>query len=263
MSGSYDLTLMSVSYWVMVAAAYGALDLSARSVVFGRQRRRLWLWINALAGGTGIWASHLIWIVASRSPAQPTFDPALNALSWGAAVAAALLGLYIIQMRQLDGAAVAAGGAAIGVCLCVLHYAGMFALRMSPQIAYDSELFSTSVFVAMAASAASLLGGFAVQNSRTGRKPLTKLAAALLIAAAVCGVYHTATVAAHIAADAVCAPGNLLQGEAMVVPMAAVAVAAMALSLSLSILDARAATQHRRAAMERHKTLFGNSVAGG
>jgi NO-binding membrane sensor protein with MHYT domain len=248
----------------MAITVYAGLDVSARSVVFTRARRRFWLVATSVVCGTGLWSAHLTWILGSRLPVQVNFDLALTVLSWAAAVAVALLGMSMIQRRSIDSGSLALGGAVIGVGLCVLHYAGMFALRTTPRISYDSELFSTSVFLAMGASAASLSGGFAVQHYERPGIPGTsiKLAAALMIAAAMSGVFHVATVAANFSADAASAPDNLLRGERVALAGMVTALVLTALVMLLSAIDAQLVKYNRRLARERDKALFG-SIAGG
>ncbi len=251
MTGIYDPALVLASYCVAVFASYAALDLGARIAIFDGLRERLWLVAGALVMGTGIWAMHFVGMASFSLPVAITFDLALTVLSWVAAVAISLLALYVISRSSLTLGSLAAGALAMGAGICIMHYTGMWAMRMSPGISYDPLLLAASVFIAVAASAAALFIGFSLRRLPDSRVLPAKLAAALVMGAAICGMHYTGMAAAHFAAGATCAAGNLLGGYWMGLPVALMTVGLLVALLLLSLMDVRAVAERRRVEKNR------------
>lgn len=256
MNGNYDLDLMFISCCLAMAAAYAAFDLGERIAFFDGRQRRLWLLGGALAVGSGIWAAHLVGIQAAGLPLRLSFDLQLSLLSWLAAVSVGLLALYIISRNQPGAGGVAGGGVAMGLGLCVTHYTGMFALRLTPAISYDSELFSSSVFIAVAVSVAVLLTGILVRQLPASGMSPAKACGALLMGIAICGMQYTVMAAARFSGDAVCAVDNRLGGELMGLPLAGFTLALIAAALLLSMVDAHQLEARLRLEQARMEQRF-------
>jgi diguanylate cyclase len=256
MVGTYDVTLVVASYCVAVAASYAALDLGARIAFFDGRHETFWLGASALALGSGIWSMHFVGMAAFSLPVPLTYDLPLTIVSWAAAVAVSLLALYIVSRSYLTVWGIGGGGAVIGIGICVMHYSGMWAMRMTPAIQYDDGLFTDSLGVAVLASSASLFIAFSVRHLPTGKLAPTKLAAALVMGAAICGMHYTGMAAAEFPAGALCAPGNLLHGRWMGWPVALATLAVLAATIALSVFDLRTVERRRRVQQERVRTVL-------
>ena len=173
MNGTYDIALVVASYCVAVFASYVALDLGRRIAFFDGSRERFWLAAGALTMGTGVWAMHFVGMQAFELPIRLSYSLGLTALSWGAAVAVSLLALYIISRSQLRIRGIAAGAVVMGLGICIMHYSGMLAMRMSPGIQYDPLLVGVSALIAVLASAAALFISFSLRQliNAGGRTP--------------------------------------------------------------------------------------------
>jgi len=246
MNGIYDLTLVIASYCVAAFASYAALDLGGRIAFFDGARERIWLFAGAFAMGTGIWAMHFVGMKAFSLPVKITYDLALTALSWLAAIGVSLLALYIISRSQLTAAGIVVGALVMGAGICLMHYSGMWAMRMSPGISYDPLLIAASAGIAVLASAAALFICFSVRRLPDGRVVPAKIVAALVMGAAICGMHYTGMAAANFAAGAVCAPSNLLGGNWMGLPVALITIGLLGAILLLSLMDVRALAHRRR-----------------
>ena len=246
MNGTYDLTLVIASYCVAAFASYAALDLGGRIAFFDGARERFWLAAGALAMGTGVWAMHFVGMKAFNLPVAITYDFALTALSWVAAIGVSLLALYIISRSKLTAPGIVAGALVMGAGICLMHYSGMWAMRMTPGISYDPLLFAASVAIAVLASAAALFICFSVRRLPDGRVIPAKIVAALVMGAAICGMHYTGMAAARFATGALCASGNLLGGNWMGLPVALITIGLVGAILLLSLMDLRALSERRR-----------------
>jgi diguanylate cyclase (GGDEF)-like protein len=251
MNGTYDLALVFTSYCVAVFASYAALDLGARIAGFEGNHERSWLFAGALAMGTGIWAMHFVGMKSFQLPVALTFDLGLTMLSWVAAVAVSLLALYVVSRSTLTLQSLAAGALAMGVGICTMHYTGMWAMRMNPGIQYDPQLLAASALIAVVASAAALFIGFSLRRLPQRHVIPARIAAALVMGAAICGMHYTGMAAARFAPGATCAPGNLLAGNWMGLPVALITVGLLIALLLLAVMDARAVTERRRIELAR------------
>ena len=257
MTGIYDPALVFASYCVAVFASYAALELGARIAVFDGARERLWLVAGALVMGTGIWAMHFVGMTSFSLPVAITFDLALTVLSWIAAVGVSLLALFIVSRKTLTLGSLAAGAIAMGAGICIMHYTGMWAMRMNPGIHYDALLVASSALIAVVASAAALFIGFSLRRLPESRVVPAKLAAALVMGAAICGMHYTGMAAARFSAGATCAAGNLLAGNWMGLPVALMTVGLLIALLLLSLMDVRAVAERRR---QEHNRLEAERV---
>jgi diguanylate cyclase len=251
MNGTYDPALVITAYCVAVFASYAALDLGARIAIFDGARERLWLCAGALALGTGIWAMHFVGMTSFTLPVPLSFDLALTTLSWVAAVSISFLALYVVSRSTLSLGSLATGALAMGLGICLMHYTGMWAMRMSIPIHYDPTLLATSFGVAVTASAAALFLCFSLRRLPESGVVPAKFAAALAMGAAISGAHYTGMAAARFAAGAVCAPANLLGGNWMGLPVALITAGLLAALLLLSLMDARAVAERRRVERKR------------
>ena len=246
MNGIHDLSLLIASGCVAAFASYAALDLGSRITLFDGARERLWLFAGALAIGTGVWAMHLTGMQAFTLPAVITYDLTLTVLSWTAAIGVSLLALYTISRNKLTAPGLVAAALAMGTGICLMHYSGLWAMRLQPGISYDPTLFGASVAIAVLASAAILFIGFSARQLPAGRALPTRIAAALVMGLMLCGMHYTGMAAAHFASGAASAAGNLLGSSWMGLPLTLISAGLLAAVLLLARMDARAVSDHRR-----------------
>jgi len=251
MNGIYDPALVFAAYCVAVLASYTALDLGARIAIFDGTRERLWLCAGAIALGTGIWSMHFVGMTSFTLPVPLSFDLALTTLSWVVAVSISFLALFVVSRSTLTLASLASGALAMGAGICLMHYTGMWAMRMTIPIHYSLPLVAASFGVAVTASAAALFLCFSLRRLPESAVMPAKVAAALAMGAAICGAHYTGMAAARFSAGAMCAPANLLGGNWMGLPVALITAGLLAALLLLSLMDARAVAERRRVERKR------------
>jgi MHYT domain (predicted integral membrane sensor domain) len=251
MHGTYDLGLVIASYLVAVIASFASLDLAARLPQFEQRPHRFWLGIGALTMGTGIWTTHFVGMQALHLPVAMSYDLWLTALSWSAGVASSLMALYIMSRRQLQPPTLILGAILMGAGICAMHYVGMDAMRMDPPIHYDPFLLWASVAIAVGASAGALYLAFSVRQVEERLVLPAKLAAALVMGGAICGMHYTGMAAAEFPPAAQCGASNLLRGSWIGLPVALAVIGFTVLILVSSERDARQLHRRRELAAER------------
>jgi PAS domain S-box-containing protein len=194
--GTYDWYLVALSYAVASFASYTALDLGGRIRASKGWIRRAWLATAALAMGGGIWSMHFIAMLALLMPMPVGYDLALTVVSLLVAVGVTGAGFYVIGTRHATAVQLALSGLFMGIGIVAMHYTGMAAMRMPAEIRYDRLFVALSVFIAVVASIAALWLAF-----RTA-VVWQKIAAALVMGTAICGMHYTGMAAAAFATHA-------------------------------------------------------------
>ena len=203
--GHFTLILVFISYAIAVFGSYSALTLASyMSVASAGRTRKILHWAGALALGSGIWAMHFIGMLAYKTDMVLSYNPALTALSMMIAIALAYGVLDIIRAPRLTMPRLTAGALLLGFSICVMHYTGMAAMEMRAQIRYIPWLFSLSVAISVGASAASLWIIHIFQRKQLQDMTLWKIAAALAMGGAICGMHYVGMEAAVISPYADC-----------------------------------------------------------
>ena len=254
MIGSYDLKLVALSLVVAAFASYTALDLAGRVSATRGRASRIWLGAGAIAMGTGIWSMHFIGMLAfSLPPLRLAYDIWITLLSVIAAIAVSGLALYVVQRPALTPRNLSVGATLMGVGICVMHYTGMAAMRMSPPIEYDPLLFIASVLIAIIASLVALWIAFQLRQKYSALAIVGKLGSAVVMGLAITGMHYTGMAAAQFAPGSVCLAADATGGmdsTALAATIGVVTVVILIVTLSISAIDAHFAARNARLALE-------------
>jgi len=226
----HDPALVVVSYLAAAIASFTALDMAERWRNAPPAARRFWLWGAALVLGGGVWSMHFIAMLAYRAPLRIEYDPGLTILSGAIAIVGVAIGLQALGTRGTLPR-ILGGGALVGLSVSVMHYMGMSAMRLPGQIYYQPWLFALSILIAVGAATVALW--LAVSLRTTGQRAV----AALVMAAAICGMHFTGMAGTVIVASSTlagAADGGLVSGSLL----AATIVASLALILALGLMCA-------------------------
>lgn len=249
MQGSHDLGIVALSYLIASLAGFVAIAFASR--MLARESNRLpWLIGGALAMGTGIWSMHFVGMTAFSLPVEISYDLGITVMSWLAAVAASGLALFIVGYGHVRTSTVVLGAISMGAGICLMHYSGMWAMRMSPAIGYDATMFIISVVIAVGASGAAILILAHLKSVRSWRDVALRVGAALVMGVAVCGMHYTGMAAAEFADGAFCAPGNQLQARALPWPTTIATLLILGFGILTTLNDARDIASARRAERE-------------
>ncbi len=243
----HDLKLVLLAAVVCNLAAATSLTLLDYARGHAGKARRLWLLTGALAGGTGIWATHFIAMLAFSPGIASAYDLGLTGLSLMIAVGMTGAGFWIALRPGLPAAAWL-GGAQIGIGVGAMHFTGMAAFEVAGRIAWDPVL----VVTALVAGAG--LGGLALATTLRDGSVRTKVLGAVLMVAGICSLHFTAMTAAVIVPD----PSRAVSGTAVPAEMMAVAVALG--SITILVLAFAGLWLHLRD--ERRSVLEGDRMRG-
>lgn len=196
MEGTFDLTLVSLSYVVAVAASYTALELARRVSSASGPSAKAWLVAGALSMGLGIWTMHFVGMLAFSMEMPFTYDVFTTVLSLFAGMLASAFAIYVASRQDNSFRTIGMSGVLLGGGICAMHYTGMAAMRMPASISYDPVLLALSILIAITAACAAIWI-IAALTSQVGRRViLWKAGAALIMGIAICGMHYTGMAAA-------------------------------------------------------------------
>jgi len=193
------MPLVLLSFAVALFGSYTALDMGSRLRRATGKSRRFWLIGSAVVLGSGIWSMHFVAMLAFKLGVPVTYDFHLTALSLLIAIAFVAIGFHIVARPNASLLRLIVAGAIVGLGVTAMHYTGMAALILSGRALYDPVLVAASVAIAVVAATAALWLTLNLTNT------WQRIAAALVMAFAVCGMHYTAMSATSF----LCSPGQL------------------------------------------------------
>lgn len=197
MAGSYDPSLVFLSYLVATFASYIALDITSRLRDIRNTQTSITLWIcgGAFAMGAGIWSMHFIGMLAFKMDMPMAYDPTLTLLSMVVAIGASAFALFLLKPRAINVTRIVLGGVVLGLAIAAMHYTGMAAMT-NISIHYWPGLFFASILIAIIASEAALY--LAIKSTQVIPKMRFRLkfVSAFVMGAAICGMHYTGMAAA-------------------------------------------------------------------
>jgi NO-binding membrane sensor protein with MHYT domain len=231
------LSLIALTYLVSAVGSFIALQC-ARGIPQGYGRvNHLALWASSVAvGGGAIWYMHFIGMAAFVPPRVLSirYDVLTTIASMLAAIFVAAAGLFIVGRNPKNVVNLFVGGTIAGSGVAIMHYTGMGAMRMQAIIEWDPTIVAVSVGIAIAAATAALWLTFHTQHL------IQRVAAALVMAIAVCGMHYTGMYAGtYVCVAESAATHSSLSIGGSVFPYL-VAIVGASLLTAVSILDALA-----------------------
>lgn len=253
MTGHYDFILVIASYFVAVIASFSAIYFGTRvRKLSSGSSRSFWLSAGAFCLGAGIWSMHFVGMSAYKMPMNMTmsFDFSLTAMSFVAALAASGLALWVISREKVATYQLIASAVVTGMGIFTMHYTGMFAMKMQPAIQYDTLIVFVSGVIAVAASGAALLICRNIERVPENYSLWVKLAAALVMGIAICGMHYTGMAAISFPMDSMAASSNTLRGNWMGIPTAVASSVFLLLLLYIAYQDYQETERQKRVARE-------------
>lgn len=249
MVGQYSLLVVALSYGVAVFASFVVLEIAGK-VMQDETRLRWWIAAGSLAMGTGIWSMHFVGMEAFKLPIEVIYDLPLTLLSWVAAVAVSALALWTLsrlrgRVDMYDFRVIVPAGILMGAGICIMHYSGMFAMRLSPGISYDPLLLLASFLIAAGASIVTLLIAVKLREVRKLVHLLMRFGAALIMGVAITGMHYTGMAAASFAPNTICLTGTGLEAGWTVGPLTVTTTLILGMALFFSLRDTRIIQQLR------------------
>jgi len=205
---SWNGNLIALSVLIAMFGSFIALSHAERMRESTGYQAMAWMVAGGLTLGMSIWSMHFIGMLAFHLTIPIAYDSSLTFISVLPAIAAALLGFYLLQSPKLQLKKVVIGGFFMGFGITAMHYTGMAALKMQPAISYNPTIFILSIVIAITAAIGALLIVYA--GEKTGLHPLIQhLLGAVVMGFAIAGMHYTAMAGAIFAPGSICSVGGL------------------------------------------------------
>ncbi|NMN96960.1 MHYT domain-containing protein [Antrihabitans stalactiti] len=191
------LWLLLLSYIVSVIGSVVGLACTRRSADALVERDRLrWLAMAALAiGGVAIWLMHFIAMLGFSVPGSVVrYDLGWTFFSAILSIVATFIGL-VVAGRTVDVKRLVAGGIIMGLAVNLMHYTGMWAVKMQGEIHYDKLLVGASIAIAVVAATVALWFTLVLE------KLILRIAAGFVMGVAVVGMHFTGMAAVSVSLD--------------------------------------------------------------
>lgn len=205
---SWSGNLIVLSVLIAMFGSFTALSHAERMRESTGYQATAWMVAGGVTLGMAVWSMHFIGMLAFHLPVPIAYDSRLTFFSVLPAIAAALLGFYLLRSPKLQLKKIVVGGYFMGLGITAMHYTGMAALKMQPAISYNPAIFTLSVVIAITAATGALLIVYA--GEKTGLHPLIQhLLGAVIMGSAIAGMHYTAMAGAIFAPGSICSVGGL------------------------------------------------------
>jgi NO-binding membrane sensor protein with MHYT domain len=189
---SWDPGLIGLSFAFAVIGSFVGLNAATR-LHAGKGRLD---WINLLAvgmalGGVGVWSMHFVGMLALQMDVGSSYSMLETFTSLAVAVGATAGSVAMAARRPDSLPRLLTAGVLLGMSVVVMHYLGMFGLKIYGFITWDMALVGASMLIAVVAATAALWLAF---NSPTLPRRVT---ASLAMGVAVCAMHYTGMAAAE------------------------------------------------------------------
>ncbi|CQR58757.1 bifunctional diguanylate cyclase/phosphodiesterase [Paenibacillus riograndensis] len=152
----YNLWIVLLSFALAATAAYSALNLILQVFHSAGRVRRLWLLSSACVLGSGIWAMHFVGVMASYLPFKVSYHPGIAGCSLLISMCACYLSLWVATMSPLRTGRLLLSGMILGSGISMMHYMGMYSMKLQAEIHYETLTQGLSVVVACVVSYAAV-----------------------------------------------------------------------------------------------------------
>ncbi|MGH1589890.1 bifunctional diguanylate cyclase/phosphodiesterase [Methylobacterium phyllosphaerae] len=241
--GEHNLWLVALAALICALASTTAMELLTH---VGRARghsRYAWLAVAAAAGGSGIWATHFLAMLAFEPGLPSGYGIGLTILSYADAVAITGLGFALAVSGRTVQAGL--GGAVVGGGIATMHYTGMAAYQVPGHLVWSPALVVASIGIGAVLGAASLSVGLSAPTIRR------RYGGAALLILAICGHHFTGMGAVSILPDPrVEIPSSAIRTTWLAGAVALASCLILLLAGAALLLDLR---ERRRAESERER----------
>ncbi len=202
--------------------------------------------------GTGIWSMHFIGMLAYSLPIQMSYDIPTVLISLLAAIGASGIALHIMSKRTINGWIWCWGSVCMGSGIGLMHYIGMFAVRLQADLSHDPAIVFLSVVIAVSVAFAALRLFHDFREQSESPWGWRRLGSALLLGTGIPGLHYTAMAGASFTATEHMVGSMSYAAEVSILGGSAIAIVTfiiLGLTLITSIIDRR--FQAQTLALER------------
>lgn len=265
LSGSYDLSLVLLSFLIAVFASAMAMQVTAQAISVSKNSLRLMmLGSGSIALGGGVWSMHFIGMLAFALCTDVSYHFGITALSMLPSIAASWVALDLISKKHISLPQLLLGGVLMGAGIGTMHYSGMAAMQMSVALRYDLPMFLLSILVAVVLAIIALWIRFGLKRFNLAPAWLTLLSS-LVMGAAISGMHYTGMAAARFVPPPGFQPdnqsGEIPQELAMAITFTTVMISSLVIAINL-LLKYRDASALAKASESRLLAMMDTAVDG-
>lgn len=193
----YNPWLVLLSLLVAIFTSCLALQMAgfAREAADGNLKK-IALVTGSIAMGGGIWAMHFVGMLAFAICSAVHYALLTTLLSMLPAICAAWFALQILARPSISRVRLWLSGTLVGSGIGLMHYSGMAAMSMAPQLRYDPLWFAASIVVAVLLSTLALWIRFGLDANRL-RKGYATLLGGCVMGLAIAGMHYFGMAAAR------------------------------------------------------------------
>ena len=170
----------------------------------GARERALLIGSGAVALGGGIWAMHFIGMLAFDLCTPVGYSRPITLLSMLPGLGASLVALALLARPHLSMRQLVTGGVLVGAGIGTMHYSGMAAMEMAPDLRYDPVWFGLSIVVAISLAVLALWLRFRLRRLRRRLSVGASIViSGTVLGFAVAGMHYTGMAAARFVGTAV------------------------------------------------------------
>ncbi|VFR94797.1 diguanylate cyclase/phosphodiesterase (GGDEF & EAL domains) with PAS/PAC sensor(s) [plant metagenome] len=197
-AGTHNSWLVALSILVAIFSASMALQTThiARASDLPLHRQ-IAIGTGSFALGGGIWTMHFIGMLSFELCTTVQYDPGLTLLSILPGWAASWVALQILARPRVSTPHLILGGVLVGAGIGTMHYSGMAAMQMAPQLRYDPIMFALSLVVAVGLAILSLWIRFRLLRTRLTQTQRLVVAGTVM-GLAISGMHYTGMAAARV-----------------------------------------------------------------
>ena len=185
-TSEYRLHLVAISFALAFIGSLIALMVTRRiRRQNGDVNRTTAITAGVALGGIGVWSMHFMGMVALKLNVASSYGILESAVSLIAAIACTSIALIIVSKAPDRLPRILGSGLMLGSGVVVMHYLGMYGMKISGYIVWDFGMVAVSVLIAIVAATAALWLAFNT-NSMGSR-----IAASAIMAVAVCAMHYT------------------------------------------------------------------------
>ena len=234
LTDQHDLRLVALGGVVCLLASAAAISLFHRARAASGSARLVWIMLDAMVAGCGIWATHFIAMQAYGPGAGGAYNIPVTILSLLFAIAVTFIGLSISVSSRHKGL-VAVGGAVVGAGVAAMHYTGMMAFEIPAHVGWTTGTVTVSIVLGI------LFGSFALHVAGRGDSLSNALAATILLTVAIVSHHFTAMGALELTPDPTLVISGLsIPPASLSILTASAAAAILVIALAAAVLDRRA-----------------------
>ena len=234
LTGEHDWRLVALGGAVCLLASAAAISLFHRARATHGPGRLVWISLDAVVSGCGIWATHFIAMLAYGPGNGGAYNIPVTILSLIFAISVTFVGLSI-AVSSSRTPWVVLGGAIVGGGVAAMHYTGMAALEIPARVSWVEGTVVASVLFGIVFAALALF------VAARGDDRSHALSATGLLTLAIVAHHFTAMGAVVLTPDPTLAISGLsIPPASLSFLTAGAAVAIIAIALVAALLDRRA-----------------------